>query len=117
MSDRLDTHYCLTAYLRRCTIENIPAQVRYSGDRSRGSILIKVVHVPTGKCRLLIEVLDANGDPAWMIAGTDGCDENEADDYIERARRRDPDLWVLEIEDRLENQPLGGRLIAASTKR
>ena len=117
MSDRLDTHYWLTAYLRRCSIENIPAQVRYSGDRARGSILLKVVHVPSGKCRLLVEVLDANGDAAWMIAGTDGCAEPDADSYIERARQRDPDLWVLEIEDRIENQPLGGRLIAASAKR
>ena len=117
MSERLDTHYWLTAFLRRCTIENIPAQVRFSGDRSRGSILLKVVHVPSGKCRLLVEVLDANGDAAWMIAGTDGCAEPDADSYIERARRRDPDLWVVEIEDRIENQPLGGRLIAASAKR
>ena len=117
MSDRLDTHYWLTAYLRRCSIEGIPAHVRFSGDRSRGSVVLKIVNVPTATCRLLVEILDPDGQMSWMIAGTDGCSEEDAEAYIERARRRDPDLWVLEIEDRLDNQPLGGRLARVSTKR
>ncbi|MDZ4737667.1 MAG: DUF1491 family protein [Rhodospirillaceae bacterium] len=117
MSDRLDTHYWLTAYLRRCSIEGIPAHVRYSGDRSRGSVILKIAHVPTDTCRLLVEVIDPGGQQAWMIAGTDRCTHAEADAYIERARHRDPDIWILEVEDRLENHPLDGRLITVGAAR
>lgn len=113
MNERLDTQYWVAAYLRRCSVATIPAYVRYRGDGSRGSVILKIVHPPTSVCRVLIEITDPEGRPAWMIAGSDGGSEADADAYIERARKRDPDTWVIEIEDRLERHPLDGRLAAA----
>ena len=37
--------------------------------------------------------------------------EPEADAYIARAVERDPDLWVIEIEDRSGGNPFDGKLI------
>jgi hypothetical protein len=110
MSERLDTHYWVAAYLRRCSVASIPAYVRFRGDGSRGSVILKIVHPPAAICRVLVEITDPEGRPAWMIAGSDATTEAEAEAYIERARKRDPDLWVLEIEDRLDRHPLDGRL-------
>lgn len=111
MNDRLDTHLWVAAYLRRCSVATVPAYVRFRGDGTRGSVILKIVHPPTSVCRLLVEITDPDGRAAWMIAGSDASSETEADAYIERARKRDPDIWVIEIEDRLDRHPLDGRLV------
>jgi hypothetical protein len=36
--------------------------------------------------------------------------EAEADTYIERQRRRDPDLWVVEIESGSADTVIDGRI-------
>jgi hypothetical protein len=38
-------------------------------------------------------------------------EEEEADAYIERAVKRDPDLWVIEIETRSGEHPFEGRVL------
>ena len=38
--------------------------------------------------------------------------ESEADAYIRRAVDRDPDVWVIEVEDRSKNNPFEGKLIS-----
>ena len=111
MTERLDTHYWVTAYLRRLSIENVPAYVRHRGDPHRGSVLLKIVHTPSETCRVLTEITDIEGRAAWMIAGADGCSETDADEYVARARKRDPDLWVIEIEDALAAHPKDGKIL------
>lgn len=117
MNDRLETHLWVSAYLRRCSVESIPAYVRHRGDGSRGSVILKIFHPPTATCRVLIEIADIEGRAAWMIAGTDGCSEAEADEYIARARKRDPDIWVIEIEDILDNHPKDGAIDSAAHRK
>ena len=111
MNERLDTQHWVAAYIRRCSVAAIPAYVRFRGDGARGSVILKIVHPPTAVCRVLIEITDPEGHAGWMIAGSDVVSEAEADAYVERARKRDPDIWVIEIEDRLDRHPLDGRLM------
>jgi len=117
MNDRLDTHHWVGAYLRRCTVASIPAFVRHKGDASRGSVVLKIADLPAQTCRVLVEITDMDGQTAWMVAGSDATTDAEAEAYIERALKRDPDIWVIEIEDRIDRHPLDGRLATRNVTR
>jgi len=62
--------------------------------------------------RVLSQSRDLEGNVAWLQA-KDGAtiSEAEADDYIARQTHRDPDLWVIEIEDRSGRIPFAGKLL------
>jgi hypothetical protein len=52
-----------------------------------------------------------DGELLWMRAtGLAPVAEAEADAYIERQRRRDPDLWVVEIESGSAQTVIDGRI-------
>ena len=52
------------------------------------------------------------GRRAWFHgSGKEGITEAEADGYIERHWHRDPDLWVIEIDDREGRRPFDEPLL------
>ncbi|MFY7960848.1 MAG: DUF1491 family protein [Elsteraceae bacterium] len=96
---RLKAELWIQAQIRRCMTQNIPAVVVKRGDADAGGLLIKHNLFQSG-CRVLVSVARPEGGFAWMSgAGPNLVAEAEADAYIARQRSRDPDLWVLEIED------------------
>ena len=69
------------------------------GDRARGTVLLKLNHLD-GTARVLTQVRH-RGRLAWTPGtGQAPVPEPQADGYIARQLRMDPDLWVIEIEDR-----------------
>jgi hypothetical protein len=75
-----------------------PVVVR-KGDLRAGAVLIKTLNRATGQARLYTEATRGDGERIWMRP-TGAEDEAEIDRYIERTVRFDPDLWVVEIDDR-----------------
>jgi hypothetical protein len=70
------------------------------GDEDRGAVMLKVNCFDSG-CTVWTQTRTMDGAPAWMRGtGPDLVVEQVADAYVERQVRRDPDLWVVEIEDR-----------------
>jgi hypothetical protein len=68
------------------------------GDDTAGAVLVKVSPLD-GTARLFQRSVDImTGGRRW-VALTEG-DEAEVDAAIARQRGRDPDLWVIEVEDR-----------------
>lgn len=95
---RLTAEFWIQAYLHRLRLSDIPAFVTARGDAAAGAILVKL-NTLDGKARLRQRSFDPKtGARVWMelAAGP----EADVDAAVERQKRRDPDLWVIEVEDR-----------------
>ncbi|MWB76464.1 DUF1491 family protein [Pseudooceanicola sp. 216_PA32_1] len=95
---RLITSIWVSAYLTRLRQENIPAYVIAHGDDTAGAVLVKVSTLD-GKAASYTRAFDpGTGQRGWtsLVSGP----ESEVDAAIHRQRGYDPDLWVIEIEER-----------------
>ena len=81
------------------------------GDPYSGIIILKLNQLDAG-CRVMSQLRGLDGKLGWLEA-LDGAlvPEAEADAYIARQVKRDPDLWVIEIEDRLGRHWVDGKII------
>lgn len=93
----LNADLWVSALIRRAELAGGFGYVARRGDRSHGSVLLKVINLRTRDAYLLREA--GNGDETVWIRPNQSLDEGELDSYIERQLRFDPDLWVVEIED------------------
>ncbi len=108
---RLPSELWIKAHLRRCFAEGMPATVVHRGEKNSGTLILKLNQLEAG-CRVLSQTRSLEGEIAWMPAlGGELVEESAADAYIERAVSRDPDVWVLEIEDREGRHPFEGKLL------
>ena len=111
MDDRLPAELWIKAHLKRCMVEGIPATVVHRGEKNSGMLILKLNQLDQG-VKVLSQTRDMEGAIAWMPAlGGELVAEADADAYIERAVKRDPDVWVVEIEDRDGNHPFEGKLL------
>lgn len=104
--DRLPTYLWLDAMVREVTARGVGIYITQRGERMGGMVLVKIADT-RGQCRLILQQRDLDGILQWVPALKDDItDEKSADDYIARAIGRDPDLWVVEVEDREMKNPL-----------
>ncbi len=89
----------MAALIRRAELGGGYAVVVRKGDARAGSVLVKVINRTDNSVRLYAEATRADGETIWMRPSRAET-EAELDAYVERARRIDPDLWVVEVEDR-----------------
>ncbi|HBR68989.1 MAG TPA: DUF1491 domain-containing protein [Rhodospirillaceae bacterium] len=110
---RIPTGLIVEGQLRRLSSQSIPAYVVNRGAYAAGLILVKINTIEEG-CIVLIQQRDIEGELGWMavLGGTNTVPEKEADAYIARAVSRDPDLWVIEVEDRQRRNPFEGKAIS-----
>lgn len=95
---RLTARFWIDAYLARLRVYDIPAFVVAHGDDTGGAVLVKLATLD-GKAVLFQRSFDLmSGARAWveMASGS----EAEVDASVARQRGFDPDLWVIEVEDR-----------------
>jgi len=95
----LSTDIWVGALIRRVELGGGFAVVARKGDPRAGAVLVKVLNRSTGEARLLSEATRGDGERVWMEPAA-SREEPDLDRYIERAVRIDPDVWVVEIEDK-----------------
>ena len=93
------TDIWVAALIRRVELGGGFAVVARKGDARAGSVLVKVLNRSDGSAKLYAEATRGDGEQVWMRPAV-SSDEADLDHYISRAARIDPDLWVVEIEDR-----------------
>lgn len=102
---RLTAEFWVGAYLRRLSLHDIPAFVTRRGDATAGAVLVKL-NTLDGQAAVWQRSFDLmTGDRAWVVLAEGG--EADVDAAIEKQKTFDPDLWVIEVEDRDGRHLLG----------
>lgn len=99
---RLRSDFWVSAYLRRCAVEGLDAALRKRGAAEAGAIFVKVDHLD-GTANLYGPApqifLDDSGERLFtpILQGVMPLDVEER---MTRELRFDPDLWLVEVDDR-----------------
>ncbi|MFY0680833.1 MAG: DUF1491 family protein [Thalassovita sp.] len=95
---RLTARIWVDAYLTRLRLVDIPAFVVSHGDDTAGAVLIKL-NTLDGQAVGFQRSFDLmTGARTWMELSSGA--ERDVDATIAKQRSFDPDLWVIEVEDR-----------------
>ncbi len=97
MFGSVKTSFWAPALIRRAETGGAYATVLFKGDPDAGAALIKV-RLMDGQAVLYRPMRDMSGERIWLPKGP--LDEAEVDQDILKRRKTDPDLWVIEVEDR-----------------
>ncbi len=99
MDDRLPTHLWVMAHIRAADAQGVSMMVLRKGDPSRGTVILKLNRLDR-TFSVLVQVREEDRLRWSRGTGKDPVDEATADAYIARQTRYDPDVWVIEVEDR-----------------
>lgn len=102
MSAVLKTDFWVSALIRRAEIAGCFAGIVRKGDPDAGAVLLKAATL-NGKARLYTPASRGEeGDRVWidLSAGALGDTEADVDAYARKRAERDPDLWIVEVEDK-----------------
>lgn len=108
---RIKSEIWVRAYLRRCQSDGVPVVIVRRGDEAAGAIFICVDRLdgtvsvygpaPAG-------LTGSDTERRWVMRlESRAVSAAEADRYLARQREFDPDLWIIEIEDRAGRHFLG----------
>jgi hypothetical protein len=95
---RLTSEFWVQAYLARLRLAGIPAFVTSHGDNTAGAVLVKL-NTLDGKAQVFQRGFDLMQDKRTWTVLADG-DDADVEAAISKQRGFDPDLWVIEVEDR-----------------
>lgn len=95
---RLTTDFWVAAYLARLEAAAIPAFLAAKGDPTAGAVLIKVATLD-GRASAFSRAYGPDGERIWAPL-VENAPEEEADAALDRQRQFDPDVWIVEIEDK-----------------
>ncbi len=98
MTARLTSEVWVAAYLTRLRLATIPAFVVQRGDHTAGAVLVKL-NTLDGAAKCFQRSFDImTGERQWVVL-KEGA-EADVEASIAQQKSFDPDLWVIEIEDK-----------------
>ena len=96
---RLKTEIRVSAHLRRAQGAGAFATIARRGDPDAGAVAVKL-YLGARSARLFIQSRDLDGKMMWREPFEDDRSEARIDQWLDKEISIDPDLWVVEIEDR-----------------
>lgn len=88
----------MRAYLARLRLADIPAYLTAKGDPTAGAVIVKCATLD-GSAKAFQRSYDLmSGERIWVVLAEGP--EAAVDAALARQRANDPDLWIIEIEDR-----------------
>lgn len=112
---RLKAGIWVGAYIRKLNAMAVTAVVTRRGDGDAGAIFVKIASLD-GFAQVLRPAVTglagAEDERFWSLAFPKGrLEETKADAYLARQVSFDPDVWVIEVEDRQGRHFLDDHLI------
>ena len=116
---RLKSGIWVAAYLRRCHIEGAFAAVRRRGAEEAGAVFIKINRLD-GTATLYAPAPQSAFDDAQpadrmftaALGGNTPAPEADIEARLVKEIRFDPDVWIVEVEDRAGRNFLDGNVVA-----
>jgi hypothetical protein len=96
---RLKAGIFVRALIRRVAVAGAAAFVARKGAEEAGAVILNVSRLD-GTCLLLNQARDGKGHLVWAQALGGWSDEARARAWLDKQVKFDPDLWIVEIEDR-----------------
>src|ERR1700753_537503 len=96
---RLKAGIFVRALIRRVQVAGASAFVVRSGAEDAGSIILKVAKLD-GTVLVLNQARNAKGELVWSQPLGGWVDDKRGNEWCDRQVKFDPDLWIVEIEDR-----------------
>jgi hypothetical protein len=99
VTPRLKAGIYVKALIRRAEVAGASAYVLRRGAEEAGAIYLKLLR-PDRSSTVLSQARRGEGELVWIKPLGEASDEDAAAKYFDKQMRFDPDLWILEIEDR-----------------
>jgi hypothetical protein len=99
MLPRLKSQLYVQALMRRCEAQGAAAYLTRRGAEEAGAVFLKINRLD-GTCLVRSPARRGEGEKIWTRPLGDAADDGQAADYFGRQIRFDPDIWIVEIEDR-----------------
>ena len=96
---RLKAGIFVRALLRRAEVAGASAFIVRKGAEEAGAVILVVSRLD-GSCLILNQARNGKGELVWARALGDWGEEAKARAWLDKQVRFDPDLWIVEIEDR-----------------
>jgi hypothetical protein len=99
VTPRLKAGIYVRALIRRAEVAGASAYVLRHGADEAGAVYLKLAR-PDRSCTVLSQARRGEGELVWIKPLGETSDEAAASRYFDKQMRFDPDLWIVEIEDR-----------------
>lgn len=96
---RLKAGLFVRALIRRVEVAGAQAYVVRKGGEEAGAIFLKISRLD-GTCMVLDQARRGEGELVWVKPLGDSTDEEKARAFFDKQVKFDPDVWIVEIEDR-----------------
>ena len=99
LTPRLKPGIFARAVIRRAEVAGASAYVVKKGSEDAGTVLLKISKLD-GTAVVLSQARAGEGELVWMRPLGEVTDDEKASAYFEKQLKYDPDIWIVEIEDR-----------------